>query len=218
MITAQIASIPDREDGLARTIHTLLPQVDKIFVALNGYEKVPVFLDHEKIEYAMLDNSLGDAAKFYDIEKREGYILTCDDDLFYPQGYARYMTNGVDRYNGIVSLLGKVYANRPIKSFRTGFSSIYRCLTSVKSDHEVDIVGTGAMAFNVDSIKLSVADFPRPNMADLWLSKAAHEQGVPLVALAHPSRWLDHKKYPWRIWTHDGHDEYQTEIINSFLK
>lgn len=218
MITAQIASLPNREDGLSIAVHSLLPQVDRIFVALNGYDKVPEFLYHHKITYAMLDNSLGDAAKFYDIEKRKGYILTCDDDLSYPNGYALYMVSRVDKYKGIVSLLGKRYDNRPVKSFRTGYSSIYRCLTNVKKDYKVDIVGTGAMAFHADRIKLSVADFIHPNMADIWLSKAAHEQNVPLVSLAHRARYVGHILYPWRIWSCEDNDKYHTEVLNSFLK
>ena len=63
MITAQIASIPDRVETLKRTVNSLINQVDLLFVALNNYEEVPDFLtNNRKIVYALMDNSLGDAA------------------------------------------------------------------------------------------------------------------------------------------------------------
>lgn len=218
MITAQIASLPARVETLQMTVNSLLPQVDDIFIALNGYKEVPEFLQNNpKIRYKLMDNSLGDAAKFYGVEKLDGYVLTCDDDLIYPEGYVGYMISGVKRHGGAVSLLGKRYGNRPVTSFRKGYTTIFRCLTRVINDSPVDVVGTGALAFHTDNIKISVEDFKRPNMADIWFSKAANEQGVPLIAITHPARYVNHKIYPWRIWTNDGHDEYQTEILNSFL-
>lgn len=219
MITAQIASLPARVDGLERAVNSLLPQVNMIFVALNGYDYVPGFLqNNNKIVYAMMDNRLGDAAKFYDIDKREGFILTCDDDLAYPQGYAGYMTNKAKRLNAAVSLMGKRYDQRPITSFRNGYTSLYRCLVTVPNDAEVHVVGTGVLCFHTDMIKLSLDNFPRKNMADIWFAKAAHEQGVKLMVVAHHAKYVSHTKYPWRIWSHDGHNKYQTQVLNSFLK
>jgi len=218
-IIAQVASLPAREESLERMVNTILPQVDMLFVALNSYDHVPAFLDNnKKIVHALMDNSLGDAAKFYDVDQRHGYVLTCDDDLYYPEGYVGYMVDGVKRHGGAVSLLGKQYDNRPIPSFRGGYTKLYRCLGSVSNDVVVDVCGTGAMAFHTDSIKISVDDFPEPNMADIWFAKAAYEQDVKLTVLAHPQRYVGHKKFPWRIWTHSFRAEYQTEIMNSFLK
>lgn len=217
-IIAQVASLPERVKTLEKCVVGLLPQVDMIFVALNGYKSAPAFLEHDKIYYSVMDNTFGDAAKFYNVENRNGYILTCDDDLAYPEGYVSYMIDGVKRHGGIVSLLGKRYDNRPIKSFRTGYSEIHRCLNGVVSDKQVHVGGTGAMAFHTDEFKMSMEECLRPNMADIWVAKKAHEEGVKITVLAHPARYVGHKKYPWRIWAKDGHDEYQTEILKSFLE
>lgn len=217
-IIAQVASLPERVETLEKCVASLITQVDMIFVALNGYKEIPHFLYDRKIVYVAMDNSLGDAAKFYDVESRNGYILTCDDDLIYPQGYASYMIHGVKEHGGIVTLLGKCYNNRPIKSFRRGYSSLYRCLTNVSGHHVVHVGGTGAMAFHTDDFKISVDYFEMPNMADIWVAKAAHEQGITITVLPHPARYLMHKKYPWRIWAKDGHDAYQTSVLKSFLE
>src|ERR1035437_5903791 len=75
-ITAQIASLPARVEMLKQTVASLRPQVHKIFVALNGYDFTPEFL--KEGEYIHLDNSTGDAAKFYGVENLNGYIFLCD--------------------------------------------------------------------------------------------------------------------------------------------
>ena len=44
MITVQLASVPEREAMLEKTIKSLRPQVDKIWVGLNKYQHRPKFL------------------------------------------------------------------------------------------------------------------------------------------------------------------------------
>ena len=218
MITAQLASIPERIETLEKTVKSLRPHVNTVYVALNGYKDVPGFLLGDKnIISILMDNVLGDAGKFYDIEKRKGYILTCDDDIIYPPEYVSYMVNKVDEYQCIVSLLGRVYGTRPIKSFRKGYTENYRCLGDVSEDVVVDLGGTGAMAFHTDHVKVTMDDFPKKNMADIWMAKLAHEQGVKIMAVKHRPKFVKYKDYPDRIWIHDD-DKYQTEVLNSFLK
>ena len=51
-------------DCLKKTIASIYFQVDKIYVGLNNYKKIPAFLDENKIEPFLSDNKLGDAEKF----------------------------------------------------------------------------------------------------------------------------------------------------------
>ena len=219
MITVQIATLPERESHLSLTVASLIGQVDSMFVALNGHKEVPSFLlDNPKISYLLMDNSLGDGAKFYNSDKLEGYILTCDDDLIYPQGYVGYMINGVKNHGGIVTILGKRYDERPIGSFGRGYTRLYSCLNEVRGDTEVHVAGTGVMAWHSDTIKIDPHSFSRKNMADVWVAKLAHEQGVKLTVLAHPRQYVVYNRFPWRIWNNDRDDTYQTKVLNSFLK
>ena len=219
MVTVQIASIPSRIEHLELTVNSLIDQCDHIFVALNNYEEVPDYLKgNDKIEYKLMDNTLGDAAKFYGSSEREGYILTCDDDLRYNPGYVDLIVNGIDTYGGIVSILGKVYAIRPIVGFGRGYTTLFSCLNTVRQDCPVDVVGTGVMGWHSDTIKIDPHLFPRRNMADIWVSKLAHEQGIPLTSLAHRKNIVRYKMHSWRIWAKDRDDPYATKVVNSFLK
>ena len=219
MITAQIASLPERVDTLEQTVDSLINQVNMLFVALNNYDYVPTFLqNNRKIFFALMDNSLGDSAKFYDADQRKGYVFACDDDIIYPQGYVSYMIEAIKRHGGIVTLLGKRYDDRPIESFRNGYTSIYRALNPVGADTEVHIGGTGVMAYRADDFKFCQDDCLAPNMADIWVAKAAMEQGVKITVIAHPHGYLKHVIYPNRIWVSSSEmDGYQTELVNSFL-
>ena len=65
MIIAHIATIPERVGSLELVVGSLLAQVDKLWVMLNGHTEVPSFLRQlRNVQYEILDNSLGDAAKW----------------------------------------------------------------------------------------------------------------------------------------------------------
>ena len=218
-IRAGIASIPEREEGLRIAVKSLVPQVDSLHVCLNNYDHIPVFLVHPKITVYEMDNELGDGGKFIGAIGYDGYYFGCDDDLKYPYDYCEYLISKIGQYNGVVSLLGKVYGNRPIESFRKGYTDCFRCLGSVHGDYFVDVVGSGACGFHTKDLKLNPYEWERINMADIWVSKAAFDQGVPLVAVRHPRLYVKYTlgKDDWRIWADDHDDEYQTKILNSFL-
>lgn len=218
MITAHIASLPERIDTLRLTVDSIVHQVDKVFISLNNYSNIPDFLVRDKIHAEIHDNSLGDAAKFIHVNKVEGYVVVCDDDLIYPDGYVKYMCDKCDLYEGVVSLLGKTYSTRPIRSFRKGYTGLYRCLGDVYEDVQVDVCGTGAMVYHTGDIKVSVGDFPHRNMADIWMAKLAHDQGVPMYAVEHPKDYVKHVTYQDRIWVNTVDDTVQTEVLNSFLQ
>ena len=219
MITIQIASIPEREHMLEKTIKSLRKQCDRIWVGLNNYKAIPKFLGEQ--EASIFDNKTGDAVKFYGAENLEGYVLTCDDDLIYPKDYVAYMTNRLYEYSdhGVcaVTLHGKEY-HRPIRAFNKTLRT-HRCLGIVPEDAYVDVVGTGVLCYHTDLIKVSYNDFKRPNMADLWFSKLAKEQGMYLVCLIHESGFLKYQEPEWTIWedTMKKNFEEQTALLKTFL-
>ena len=127
MIRVQIASLPERVEMLRKTVESLRPQVDEIFVGLNNYGITPDFL--KEGEFAHFDNSRGDAVKFYNVEKFRGYFFSCDDDLIYPLDYVKKLIAAIKKYKCIVTLHGKTYRDNP-RSF-TDFMGVYRCLDDV---------------------------------------------------------------------------------------
>jgi hypothetical protein len=187
---------------LRKTVASLRPQVDRLFVALNNYPSTPDFLNEG--EYIHLDNSTGDAAKFYNVEKWDGYFFSCDDDLIYPPDYVQTMITAIHKYKGIVTLHGKKYP-RPFTTFYNMLTNV-RCLDNCDNDTFIDVPGTGVMAFHTSMFNLHYADFKRPNMADVWVCVKAIQQQVKIVALTHKAGYLTYLNPAVTI--------YQTQKVN----
>jgi len=221
MRTAHIASIPDREASLFQTLLSLTNQVKRIYVALNGYRKIPDYSKNfNNIEFHLMNNSLGDAAKFAFVNKVSGFVFTCDDDLIYKPGYCDYMISKYNEFPGcIISLHGKKFV-RPVIRAHRGFEENYHCFNPVLGNHYVDTGGTGVMLFNTKDIKLSIEMFPIKNMADIWVGKAAVEQNVKIVVVEHSGHWLRYITPKNTIWSDhtQEQDVCQVRILNSFLK
>jgi hypothetical protein len=222
MVTVGIASVPDRERLLKRTIDSLKGQADTIYVALNGYKTVPDYFEsYDNVKYLLLEENLGDGMKFHWADQvGSSYYLTCDDDLQYPRSYCKDMIWAIERHKCIISLHGKNFKNRPVLSYRKGATEHIHCLMQVDQDKYVDVGGTGVMGFHTDFLKVSSSDFPTNNMADIYLAKVAFEQGVRILAIAHESGYLTYlhpEKTIWNSFSREN-DKFQTEVLNSFLK
>ena len=217
MRIAVIATIPPRKEFLIQVVNSLLPQVDKIHISLNGYTEIPPELVLDKVECEILDNSLGDSAKFLHVSDYDDcYYYAIDDDLVYPTGYCDYLQEGVNKYNnGLVSLHGRKYL--PRAHFKQ-WAGNYRCLNNVSLDVHVNMVGSGVCCFNTNRLKLHISDFKTPNMADCYLSKTASLQGIPMMVLAHSVDYLRYLYPVGTIWESTKDYSIQTAVLRSYIK
>jgi len=163
MVTANIASLPSREKQLVRTVESLYNQVDKINIYLNDYSKLPDWCLDTKIRTRMSKN-VGDTGKF--MFNEVGYYFSCDDDIIYPDDYVKTLKAKIK--DNIVTIHGKVFKT-PIKTYYHGSELKIRCDQGQIGDIPVQIPGTGVMAFHTDTIRIIKKDFPRKNMADIWV-------------------------------------------------
>ena len=227
MVTVQIATLPERENLLEKAVNSLINQVDQINVMLNGHEDAPHFLKQlefhtDKIAYFAMDNSTGDAAKFFRVEKLKGYIFTCDDDLIYPGNYVEKMVSKLKEHSNkvILSCHGRKMNIKPVTSIYSDRIATYPCTMFVIGDYYVEIGGTGVMAWHTNYFKPEYSAFKRKNMADVWVAKQASEQGCKILVMGHPDKWLiptDLDPNLSTIWKDKyGNDEKETEIYNSF--
>ena len=215
---AQIATIPDRVHLLEKTVNSLLPQVDKLNIFLNGHEDIPLFLKHEKINYRVLDNSLADGAKL--IVRDKGYIFLCDDDLIYPQGYCQYMIGKFNEYDRkhVITLHGRVMQEKPVGSYYRDKTKTAHCLLDLDKDMFVDVGGTGVMLFHTDQLLPDTSELEKyPFIADIHMAKSCYKKGIKIMAVHHKMDWLRYQIPETTIWdTHSENDVKQTELINSF--
>lgn len=209
MVTANIATLPDRERQLVKTVESLYNQVDKINIYLNDYQKIPDWCYDTKIRTRMTKN-VGDVGKF--MFNEVGYYFSCDDDIIYPTNYVK--TLKVKIKDNIVTIHGKNFKT-PIKSYYHDAMDKIRCDNELTQDTRVQIPGTGVMAYHTDTIKFTQEDFKRPNMADIWVGIKANQLNIPIICIAHPSNWVRLQETKGSIWLdHHEKDEIQTQLIN----
>ena len=222
MITASLCTIPERIESLKLTVNSLIPQVDRLVMIFNEYN--PTCLtsynyrpSNPRIDHVTMSNDMTDANKFFNIENVEGYVIICDDDLQYPPDYVAKMIAGVDKYKCVVSLHGRTM-KKPFRDFYH-IERNYRCLGTVLNDVEVDICGSGVMAYHTDFFKLKYSDFELPNMADVFVSKIAHQQKVKMMVLQHREGYLKHTNHAETIFRIENDKKFvrQTEILKTFL-
>lgn len=200
MIVAQLATIPGREGSVKQTIESLEMQVDLLHVRYK---------------------SPSDAEKFRDLDKYDGYIFTCDDDLIYPPNYVRTMIAAIERNNrkAVITCHGRTFPPRKIRSYYRDKTEGYRCLGTVDKDYYVHSGGTGVMAWHSDLWRPQMDWFKAPNMADVFIGREAHVRGIPIVCIAHKEGWIRYIDQPegTTIWEqHVNDDTEQTRYWNEY--
>jgi hypothetical protein len=195
-----IASLPDRVDCLEQTIDSLYNQVDKIIVGLNNYLDVPQFLKRERIETYLLDNRLGDAAKFYNIDQyKNHYYFAVDDDVVYPNDFCDYLIKKSQEHQSVVGLHG-VRIVKPVSSYYRN-RIVYNGFLELKQDTEVDLVATSSCLIDTSLLKISLDDFPIPNMADIWLGDLCKKENVRSIAVSRKQNWITYCGKMGNRWT-----------------
>ncbi|MEX4010440.1 FkbM family methyltransferase [Neoaquamicrobium sediminum] len=184
-----IATIPSREVALEQTIACLLPQADEIFVALNGHETVPEFLKHEKITVVLQEN-IGDKAKFQFLDGFDGYYFTCDDDIIYPEYYIDYCIYKIEEYkrSSVVGWHGSIIEKNFEFYYERKSRKVYTFGSRQAEDRFVHILGTGISAFHTDTLRPSADWFPAQSLADIYFALEARKRHIPLLQIAHDSK------------------------------
>ncbi len=216
MICASLASIPSREEQLKRVVGSLLPQVHKLRVYLNGYKDVPTWLRDTRITVQQSEEhgDMGDAGKFFWCEQAAGYQLVCDDDLIYPDDYALICVEAVERYarRAVIGFHG-INIKQPVTSY---FKSrrIIHWSTALDHDEPVHMLGTGALAYHSSTVSVQRTAFELPNMADVWFGVLCQQQRTPMMCVARRAQLLQLLRCPWTLFQrfHD-HDEQQTAAV-----
>lgn len=153
-VVCGMASIPSRVDVLRITVDSILPQVDHLFVYLNGFDWVPEFLASEKIT-VFRSSEYGDYrdnSKYFGLRclEEEGYFFSIDDDIEYPSDYVSEMVAAIERYDrsAIVGVHGVIYGagsrlflDRAVLHFRN----------PLEADVPVSALGTGTTAFHTST-------------------------------------------------------------------
>ena len=213
--------MPGRQAALCEVIESLSGQYDRLRIYANGGIDTG-FLDGYDCEVFTGDD-LGDAGKFYTVGRiKKGVYVSCDDDLIYPENFVERLLQGLDEFPGAVVGFHGWDAKPKSISYHRDRAINYHFRQTVEDANYCHVIGTGCTALRVGDVKMSLSDFERPNMADLWMSKLCNEQGVPRVVLPHERDWIqystkiDKNDSLWGKLSRDPEKErFQTDMVNS---
>jgi len=145
MIRAHLATFPPRAGILMQAVQSILPQVDRLFICLNGYDRVPEELgDLDKVQAMIPDTDLKDAGKFAFPVDDDDLVFTIDDDILFPPDYVARTLTTLDRIGpdqNVVSHLGHAFVVKGATG-RPGWKN-YAFNRRVQHLFKVDLVGTG---------------------------------------------------------------------------
>ena len=188
-ITVSLATFPEREASLRQTINSLLPWADRINVFLNEYKEPPAWLNHAKITTKVGERDLGDRGKFWWAETVQGYHFVCDDDILYSEAYAQLLLSKIEYYqrDAIVGVHGS-RLTYPLNDYYSPPGRLHITFRDDKpEDMALDFLGTGALAYHTDKVRLSLDLFTENNMADIFLGLHAKRKGIPLICCGSPA-------------------------------
>ncbi|MBT8454174.1 MAG: hypothetical protein KJO40_19580 [Deltaproteobacteria bacterium] len=202
MNIACFASIPTREHPLRRAVHSMLDQVDYVYVYCNGLKVPPKGLEDDRISVTLSREAgwkgseakwyWSDGAKFrmHQLEHVDVYF-TCDDDIEYPSDYVASMTAALDRHPGSVVGVHGVRLKEPVVAYPGCIDLYANFRVGLEDDARCHLLGTGTVAFRPAELPdFDLSTFYIPNMADVWLGVWARERGIELWTPRRQRKWL----------------------------
>lgn len=222
-VTAYMATFPTRELIIAEAVESLLPQVDKLVIWVNGEMELPQICYHEKVELYwgkdVLGFDIGCAGKFAFAFEWDGYIFTVDDDIIYPSDYVERSIAKIEEYERkcVLSWHGRL-TRLPITVYRSAKDMIKNCSfqQNVEEDTECHIIGTGVMFFHIDTIvpKYDVMEMKHTNVSDIHFAQSMDMRGIKTIVAAHDRGWLKALVPVEGISHHKENDKFHCDLIN----
>lgn len=198
-IVAGMATMAGNETALRAALSSLLPQVDHLYLYLNGHAEPPGFVrTHPRITWHVDRDGtrFGDAGKFWGLTQPDGardtVYFSCDDDIVYPPDYVARLCAELAQDGGrsVVGVHGALMRQPFDRYHADGARSVLHFTHRLMRNRRVHVLGTGTLAFHTATVSVALDDFKSPNMADLWLAQWLHARAIPAVAIARPEQWL----------------------------
>ncbi|WP_055048349.1 hypothetical protein [Devosia sp. A16] len=201
-----MASIPTRAGDLGQVLDSIVPQVERLYLFLHGYDAIPAVAHHSRVVpvLAPAASAFRASGKFYGLLQQAGPCLyfCFDDDILYPPDYVARMTAAILRYGGqaFVGVHGTDYPG-PGESYARDRKSRHFA-RRLRLDRVIDELGCGTVAFPSELLNIDPRRWPHGDMDDLMLAIEAERSGISRIAIRRRRRWLVplHQHQPDSLW------------------
>ncbi|CAN5503008.1 hypothetical protein BH11PSE9_BH11PSE9_14700 [soil metagenome] len=195
-VVAGMATVAGNELALRATVVSLLPQIDRLYLYLNGFTAAPRFVaENPKIIWTLDPDGkrYGDAGKFWGLpQAKDAIYLTCDDDITYPPDFVASMIRELAALDGraIVGVHGSLVLQPCAAYYEMKGRAVFNYEHALMRRRQVHIAATNSAVFHSSVVTMTLADFEQPNMAAIWLAKFARSAKLPAYVVPRPDRWL----------------------------
>lgn len=191
-----MATMPSREDSLRQALPSILPQLDRLYLYLDGHSDIPEWVARDSRIVPILaksqEVSLHASGKFIGLVLTpEPCLYFCfDDDIHYPERYVSHMAAALRRhaYRALVGIHGAVY-RLPCRSYVRD-RRVFHFRKGILFDCIVDELGTGTMAFHSRCLPLAPAQWQHPNQSDLMVMLECVRREIPRVVVRREADFL----------------------------
>jgi hypothetical protein len=194
-IVAGMATLEARKETFSLALPTVMGQVDRLYLYLDGYREVPEFVRGDPRIAAVLSHDLPNLhanGKLLGLALEPGDFLyvSVDDDFSYSPRFVDHLRTGLSRYDdrAVVGYHG-VMLRRPLTGYNRDKTTIPYTSRPLE-DRTVDAIGTGAAMFRSSHLRFDVRTWPHTNMVDLGLAVEAARMKLPMISLARRKRYL----------------------------
>lgn len=225
MILANLATFPPRGQKLAEVVSKILPQVDKLNIVFNEYDKVPKrYMDKPRINAIIPDEDTKDTGKFLPTSDDDDYVFLIDDDIDYPENYVDKMLqafSAVSHGEVIAGLYASIY-KRPLPNLSVSsvrrfaafylfprkivrYRAIFSFHQNVDAPVFVDQLGTGTAVLR--GRNMPPYEFMRGSQkfVDVRFARWCFENNIQMITLPREAYWL--------TWEDDGHSIFKNFTV-----
>jgi hypothetical protein len=193
-IVACMATFPERFNTLPVVLESITGQVDAVYVYVNQSDRMPACLNHPKVRAFLGKDTAGDLSangKVFGLQfVRDSYVFLIDDDFIFPPEYVAVLKNIIDRFGRrvCVGVHGSIFA--PAARWYFERSTTYDWQSELAEYKMVQMLGSGCLAFHQQGLQAKFDDFLPRVMVDLTFAIKARQQGIPMLAVKRPRRWI----------------------------
>jgi hypothetical protein len=190
LVVAGMATMPSREVSFQFAFASIVRQVDKLYLYLDGHDDVPpVVRGHANVDVVFARDMPGLHANGkllgLTLEQRDCIYVCVDDDIYFPRHFVSAMREGLAKeQDRAVVGLHAVRLARPLVRFFTDQVQVSHYAFPLPCATVVDLVGTGAAMFSSTALKFDVRGWPRVSMADIGLAMEAARRELPMISIA----------------------------------
>ena len=183
---------------VGKAVQSLLSQtrsVDKFILHVNGKQVPPNLPEDLRLEVILSEINHADNGKFKHMAKYNGYFITADDDICYPNDYVETMISNLNKFGNsvILGVHGAVFPVGPPMTRWAEYRQFRRTHVFSTANAEfiqVNCLGTGTMIFHS---QIGIPDFNEMDslrMVDLHIAVWAQRQGIRMYSCPRPEKWL----------------------------